>query len=81
MLAINTTYITDHQGKTISAVVPINDFKKMIEIIEDYENLKDLQLYEEAKKDKAPAEPMEIVFDRIEKKAQCRRLISPNIRF
>ena len=40
-------YITDAKGKRISVIVPINDYEKMLQ---ELENKEDVQLYDEAKK-------------------------------
>lgn len=71
MIAINTTYLTDAQGNTLFAVVPIKEFNEIEKIIEEYEyleDLEDLRLYHESKKDETLAEPMDVVFKRIEQK-------------
>jgi hypothetical protein len=54
MLAIQPQYITDNSGKKISAILPIKDFKTIIEKLEE---LEDIRLYDEGKKDKGPAIP------------------------
>ena len=52
MLAIHPNYITDNQGRKISAVLPIKEFKTLLE---DLEELEDIRLYDESKNDKKPA--------------------------
>jgi hypothetical protein len=52
MLTINPQYITNHKGKKISAVLPIKQFNN---ILEELEELEDIKLYDESKKDKQPA--------------------------
>jgi hypothetical protein len=52
MLAINPKYITDNSGNKISAILPIKEFKTLIAELED---LEDVRLYDEGKKDKKPA--------------------------
>jgi hypothetical protein len=52
MTALHPNYITDSMGKKISAILPINEFKN---IIEELEELEDIRLYDESKKDKEPA--------------------------
>ena len=44
----NPQYITDNTGKKISVVLPIKDFKAIMEELEDIE---DVNLYDEAKKE------------------------------
>ncbi|PGH40726.1 MAG: hypothetical protein CRN43_01220 [Candidatus Nephrothrix sp. EaCA] len=52
MLAIHPQYITDGTGKKISAVLPMNEFKT---IMEELEELEDIKLYDESKNDNEPA--------------------------
>jgi hypothetical protein len=47
MLTVHPQYITDNSGKKISVVIPIKDFKA---IMEGLEELEDIKLYDEAKK-------------------------------
>ena len=48
MLTVTPQYITDSAGKKISVVLPIQDFKA---IMEELEELEDIRLYDEAKKE------------------------------
>ena len=52
MIAIHPQYITDKIGNKISAILPIKEFKS---ILEELEELEDIKLYDEGKKDKNPA--------------------------
>jgi hypothetical protein len=52
MLAIHPQYITDNTGKKLSAVLPMKEYKI---IIEDLEELEDIKLYDESKNDNEPA--------------------------
>jgi len=54
MLAIHPQYITDNTGKKISAVLPIREFKSLLEELEE---LEDIRLYDESKNDNEPAVP------------------------
>ena len=47
MTRINHQYITDNTGKKISVVIPINEFNALLEELEE---LEDVRLYDEAKK-------------------------------
>ena len=47
MTRINHQYITDNTGKKISVVIPINEYKALLEELEE---LEDVRLYDEAKK-------------------------------
>lgn len=48
MTAIHPQFITDNNGNKISAVIPINEFNTIMEELED---LEDIKLYDEAKKE------------------------------
>lgn len=48
MLTVHPQYITDEAGKKISVVLPMKDFKA---IMEELEELEDIKLYDEAKKE------------------------------
>lgn len=48
MLTLTPQYITDNTGKKISVVLPMKDFKA---IMEELEELEDIKLYDEAKKE------------------------------
>ncbi len=48
MLTVQPQYITDHLGKKISVVLPVNDFKA---IMDELEELEDIKLYDDAKKE------------------------------
>jgi hypothetical protein len=52
MNKIHPQYITDGKGEKISAILPINEFKN---ILEELEELEDIRLYDESKNDKRPA--------------------------
>ena len=48
MLTITPQYITDNTGKKISVVLPIQEFKDIMEELEELENAR---LYDESKKE------------------------------
>jgi hypothetical protein len=52
MIEIHPHYITDTTGKKISAVLPIKEFKTLLDELEE---LEDIKLYDESKNDKEPA--------------------------
>lgn len=49
MIAIHPQYITDNTGKKISAILPMKEFKTLIEELEE---LEDIRLYDESQNDK-----------------------------
>ena len=53
-------YITDDSGKKISVVIPIKDFKAILEDLEEFE---DIKLYDKAKKSKEPSIPLNEAFE------------------
>ncbi len=53
---MNTQFITDNKGNKHSVVVPIKDYKKMLEELEE---LKDIRLYDEVKNSKNKSIPFE----------------------
>jgi hypothetical protein len=63
MLAIHPQYITDNNGKKISAILPIKEFKT---IIQELEELEDIKLYDESKNDNEPAIPRDKAMAMIE---------------
>lgn len=48
MLNLHPQYITDQSGEKISVVIPIQEFNSLLEELED---LEDVRLYDEAKKE------------------------------
>ena len=45
---MKTQFVTDDHGKKVAVILPIKDYQKMIEELEDIE---DVRLYDEAKKE------------------------------
>ena len=69
MVALKPQYITDNMGKKVSVVLSIDDFKG---IMEELEELEDIRLYDSAKKSKEPSVPMEDAFKMIEEKRAAK---------
>lgn len=65
MLAVHPQYITDNNGKKLSVILPIKEFKA---IIEELEELEDIRLYDEAKASNEPSVPIDEAFKMIEAK-------------
>ena len=63
MLTVYPQYITDHTGKKISVVLPIDEFKQ---IMEELDELDDIKLYDEAKTTEEPSIPIDEAFRQIE---------------
>lgn len=60
---MNTQYITDGYGKKLSVILPIEDYRKLMEELEE---LADLRLYDEAMAGKEAAIPVDLAFQQIE---------------
>ena len=60
-----TQFITDSKGKKIAVILPIEDYNKMIEYLEDID---DVRLYDEVKQLNEPSIPIEEAFKLIESK-------------
>lgn len=58
-------FITDNKGKKISVVLSIREYKK---ILNELEELEDIRLYDEAMADKQPSLPASKAFKLIEAK-------------
>jgi len=69
MLTVNPQYITDSAGKKISVVLPMKDFKA---IMEELEELEDIKLYDEAQKNNEPSIPIDDAFKMIEAKHKSK---------
>ncbi len=69
MLTVTPHYITDKTGKKISVVLPMKDFKA---IMEELEELEDIRLYDEAKKSNEPSIPIDDAFKLIEAKRKAK---------
>jgi hypothetical protein len=62
---MRTQYITDVDGKKVSVVLPVCDFEK---ILEDLEELADIKAYDRAKARKSDPVPFEQAVKEIEQK-------------
>lgn len=65
MLAVHPKYITDNKGKKVSVVLPLKEFKSMIEGLEE---LEDIKIFDEVKKSKESSLPIDKAFKIIESK-------------
>ena len=65
MLTVNPKYITDRNGRKMSVVLPIKEFKT---IMEELEELEDIKLYDKAKESKEPSIQIDKAFKMIEAK-------------
>ena len=65
MITTIPQYITDTQGKKISVILSMKEYKR---ILEELENWEDVKLYDEAKKSNEPSIPIDKAFEMIESK-------------
>ncbi|MBK8846714.1 MAG: hypothetical protein IPO27_09315 [Bacteroidetes bacterium] len=69
MHTVHPHYITDNTGKKISVVLPMQEFKA---IMEELEELADIKLYDEAKESNEPSIPIDDAFNIIEAKRKAK---------
>ena len=69
MVTGHPQYVTDPSGKKLSVILPINEFNILMEELEE---LDDIRLYDEAKKDEEPSIPIEEAFKLIEEKRNIK---------
>jgi len=69
MLTVHPQYITDNAGNKISVVLSMKDFKAIMEVLEE---LEDIKLYDEAKNSKEPSIPIDDAFKMIEAKRSAK---------
>jgi PHD/YefM family antitoxin component YafN of YafNO toxin-antitoxin module len=62
---MSTQFVTDDHGKKLAVILPIKEFNKMMD---DLEELEDIKLYDAAKKSKQSFLNAEEAFAEIEKK-------------
>ncbi len=67
---MRTQYITDTKGKKLGVILSLEDYQKMIEELED---LQDIRRYVEAKASKEPSIPIDDAFKMIESKRKAKR--------
>lgn len=66
---MKTQFITNDSGKKLAVILPISRYRKMIEELEE---LDDIKAYDEAKKDNEPSIPIDEAFEMIEKKRKAK---------
>jgi hypothetical protein len=59
MLSLKPQYITDAKGNKLSVILTVKDFQALIE---EFEDLYDQRLYDEAKADNEPSIPIDEAF-------------------
>lgn len=56
MIAIKESFVTDDKGKKVAVLLPIKDYKK---ILEELDELEDIRMYDEVKKRNEGSIPFE----------------------
>ena len=69
MEALRQQFITNNQGKKVGILLPIDEYNKMLERLEE---LEDIKAYDEAKANNEPTIPAEQAFKEIEAKRKNR---------
>ena len=67
---MRTQFVTDNFGKKVAVILSMKNYQKMIE---DLEDLEDIRLYDEAKASKEPSIPIDEAFKRIETKRKGKK--------
>lgn len=67
---MRTQFITDDHGKKLAVILPIKEYNKMVD---DLEELEDIRLYDAAKKGKQEFIDAEEAFRAIEKKREQKQ--------
>ena len=67
---MTTQFVTNNMGKTTAVILPIKEYNKMIEKLEEIE---DIRLYDEAKASNEPSYPIDEAFEMIEKARKKRK--------
>ncbi len=62
-------FVTDDHGKKLAVILPIKEYHKMLEELEE---LEDIKLYDEAKKSNEPSIPIDDAFKMIEAKRNAK---------
>ncbi|MFW5758450.1 MAG: hypothetical protein ACOCYO_07200 [Bacteroidota bacterium] len=66
---MRTQFVTDDHGKKLAVILPIREYNKMVN---DLEELEDIKLYDEAKKSNEPSIPIDEAFKMIEAKRNAK---------
>jgi hypothetical protein len=69
-MTLHPKYITDKTGNKSAVVLPIKEYEKLIEELEDAE---DIRLYDEGKADKSPSIPLDVALKKIDAKRKKRK--------
>jgi hypothetical protein len=68
-MTLHPKFVTDEKGNKSAVLLPIKEYDKLLEELEDAE---DIRLFEAGKADKSPAIPIDEAFKMIEAKRRKR---------
>jgi len=60
---MKTQFVTDDNGQKLAVILPIKDYNRMLE---DLDELEDIKLYDQSKKGKQDFRDADIAFEKIE---------------
>jgi hypothetical protein len=66
---MKTQFVTDDHGNKLAVILPIREYNKMLD---DLEELEDIKQYDEAKKSNEPSIPIDDAFKMIEAKRNAK---------
>jgi PHD/YefM family antitoxin component YafN of YafNO toxin-antitoxin module len=67
---VKAQFIIDHNGKKLGVLLPMKEYSRMVEELEE---LEDIKLYDEAKTHKTPSIPIEEAFKQLDAKRKSKR--------
>lgn len=70
MINVHPQFITDDTGKKISVIIPVKEFKTLMEVLEDIE---DVRLFDEAMSVNEPSVPLDEAFKMIEENRKSKK--------
>ena len=70
---METRYIVDENGKRVSVVLPIEEYERMVEELEDFENILATQAYDRAKAELERGEDESIPWEQAKKEIEEER--------
>ncbi len=66
---MRTQYVTDNNGNKLAIILPIKEYNKMVD---DLEELEDIKLYDKTKKDEDESLPIDEAFKLIEQERKSK---------
>ena len=66
---MKTQFVTDNHGKKQAVLLPIKEYKRMLDELDE---LEDIRLYDEVKAHKEPSIPIEEAFKQLDAKRRAK---------